>query len=116
MLGLVFPAPPKASWLLLLSFGAWPIPRAYSIASCTSAASAAGAGGGSGVGSLWQRGIHLPRWQGCGFGDPDMLSDDLYFSQRGSLSCQGILINAGGKNPAAPAGQPVQSRPNQLSD
>lgn len=50
MLGLVFPAPPKASWLLLLSFGAWPIPRAYSIASCTSAASAAGAGGGKGVG------------------------------------------------------------------
>lgn len=50
MLGLVFPAPPKASWLLLLSFGAWPIPLAYSIASCTRAASEAGARGGKGAG------------------------------------------------------------------
>ncbi|XP_061062620.1 basic proline-rich protein-like [Eubalaena glacialis] len=50
VLGLFSPAPPNASWLLLLSPGAWPLPPAYSIASHTRAASKAGTGGGKGEG------------------------------------------------------------------
>lgn len=50
VLGLVSPAPPNASWLLLLSLGAGPQPPAYSIASHTPAASKTGTGGGKGEG------------------------------------------------------------------
>lgn len=50
MLGLVSPAPPNASWLLLLSLRAWPLPPVYSITSSSRAASKAGAGGGKGEG------------------------------------------------------------------
>lgn len=50
MLGLVSPAQPNTSWLLLLSFRSGPKLQAYSIASSTRAASEAGAGGGKGEG------------------------------------------------------------------
>lgn len=50
VLGLVSPAPPNASWLLLLSLRAWPLPPVYSITSSSRAASKAGAGGGKGEG------------------------------------------------------------------
>lgn len=50
VLGLVSPAPPNASWLLLLNLRAKPLPPAYSIAFSTRAASKVGAGGGKGEG------------------------------------------------------------------
>ncbi|KAM7244208.1 hypothetical protein CapIbe_004816 [Capra ibex] len=54
-LGLFLSRPPNASRLLLLSFGAWPLPPAYSIASYTLAASKVGTGGGEkgGEGREW---------------------------------------------------------------